>query len=289
LKTGTAVLTLSAQNAYSGTTTVSAGTLQVTGSIATSGGVIVNSTGTFDAAAAQSVKALTVNTGGTAIVSAGTLKVGSNTTATPLVISANGRVDLRNNAMVVDYSPGSAAPAMQSVRSLIVAGYNGGAFNGTGIASTTVAATAGRAIGYAQASEVLGAAGGTFLGQAADGDSILVRQTLAGDATLDGTVDFNDLVHLAQNYNTTVSATTDSWWFNGDFTYDGMVDFNDLVKLAQNYNTALPSEAIPGAPVNFSADLAAAFAAVPEPGTLGLLGLAGCAVMSRRRRRAERA
>jgi len=57
------------------------------------------------------------------------------------------------------------------------------------------------------------------------------------DATLDGIVDFNDLVHLAQNYNTTVSTVTDSWWYNGDFTYDGIVDFNDLVKLAQNYNT----------------------------------------------------
>jgi hypothetical protein len=230
-----------------------------------------------------------VNTGGTAIVSAGTLKVGNNTSATPLVTSGNGRVDLRDRAMVVDYSSGNAAPAMQSVRSLIVSGYAGGAWNGTGITSTTVAATAGRAIGYAQASEVLGVAGGTFLGQTADADSILVRQTLAGDANLDGGVDFNDLVHLAQSYNTAVSGTTDSWWFNGDFTYDGLVDFNDLVKLAQNYNTALPADPVPGAPANFSADLAAAFAAVPEPGTLGLLGLAGCAVLSRRRRRAEMA
>src|SRR6185295_7945004 len=102
-------------------------------------------------------------------------------------------------------------------------------------------------------------------GQAADADSILVRQTLAGDATLDGIVDSNDLVHLAQNYNTTVSTITDSWWYNGDFTYDGIVDFNDLVRLAQNYNTALPSEPVPGASVSFNADLAAAFAAVPEP------------------------
>ncbi len=32
--------------------------------------------------------------------------------------------------------------------------------------------------------------------------------TLLGDANLDGVVDFNDLVKLAQNYNTTVSAST---------------------------------------------------------------------------------
>jgi hypothetical protein len=57
-----------------------------------------------------------------------------------------------------------------------------------------------------------------------------------GDATFDDTVDFNDLVKLAQNYNTTGGKT----WEQGDFTADGNVDFNDLVKLAQNYNTLQP-------------------------------------------------
>ena len=92
---------------------------------------------------------------------------------------------------------------------------------------------------------------------------------------------------LAQNYNTKVSDTTESWWNKGDFTYDGMTDFNDLVKLAQNYNTALPTEAIPGAPVGFEADLARAFASVPEPGTLSILGIGGLALMGRRRRRSR--
>jgi hypothetical protein len=92
-------------------------------------------------------------------------------------------------------------------------------------------------------------------------------------------------VKLAQNYNTNVSASTESWWNHGDFTYDGVTDFNDLVKLAQNYNTALPSAPIPGASAAFSADLARAFASVPEPGAIGLGGLAGAALMTRRRRR----
>ena len=59
---------------------------------------------------------------------------------------------------------------------------------------------------------------------------------LAGDANHDRAVDFNDLVVLAQNYNTTGGKT----WDQGDFTGDGNVDFNDLVLLAQRYNTSLP-------------------------------------------------
>jgi hypothetical protein len=94
-------------------------------------------------------------------------------------------------------------------------------------------------------------------------------------------------VKLAQNYNTTVSAGSESWWNRGDFTYDGITDFNDLVKLAQNYNTSLPTEPIPGATPGFQADLARAFASVPEPGMLSVLGIGGIALLGRRRRRAR--
>jgi hypothetical protein len=57
---------------------------------------------------------------------------------------------------------------------------------------------------------------------------------LIGDANYDHTVDFNDLVILAQNYN-----TTGKTWSQGDFNGDGKVDFNDLTLLAQHYNTSL--------------------------------------------------
>jgi hypothetical protein len=57
---------------------------------------------------------------------------------------------------------------------------------------------------------------------------------LAGDANHDRAVDFNDLVALAQNYN-----TSGKTFAQGDSNYDGNVDFNDLVLLAQRYNTTL--------------------------------------------------
>ncbi|HEY7116328.1 MAG TPA: glycoside hydrolase family 76 protein [Tepidisphaeraceae bacterium] len=68
---------------------------------------------------------------------------------------------------------------------------------------------------------------------------------LAGDANRDRTVDFNDLVLLAQNYNTMGGKT----FGQGDFNGDGNVDFNDLVILAQRYNTTLPISSPAAAPV----------------------------------------
>src|SRR5438132_7649487 len=125
------------------------------------------------------------------------------------------------------------------------------------------------------------------MGTTVDKSTVVARYTLAGDATLDGVVDFNDLVKLAQNYNTTVSAASESWWNRGDFNYDGISDFNDLVKLAQNYNTSLPSDAAPGAPAGFEADLGRAFASVPEPSMLGLAAIALVTFAGGRRRRSS--
>ena len=61
---------------------------------------------------------------------------------------------------------------------------------------------------------------------------------LGGDANRDRTVDFNDLVRLAQNYN-----TSGKTYSQGDFNLDGTVDFQDLVILAQHYNSSLAAPA----------------------------------------------
>jgi subtilisin-like proprotein convertase family protein len=61
---------------------------------------------------------------------------------------------------------------------------------------------------------------------------------LAGDADNSGTVDFNDLLTLAQNYNQSPKVFSEG---NFDYSANGLVDFNDLLTLAQNYNTSLLS------------------------------------------------
>lgn len=88
---------------------------------------------------------------------------------------------------------------------------------------------------------------------------------LAGDANLDGTVDYLDLGALAASYR-----DSNCFWEDGDFTGDGLVDHLDLGALAGNYrrsiSPSLPNEA-------------------PEPGTLALLaaGAAASGVFRRRR------
>jgi hypothetical protein len=99
-----------------------------------------------------------------------------------------------------------------------------------------------------------------------------------GDANLDGTVSFPDLVALAQNYT-----QKGRNWFQGDFDLNGEVNFNDLVSLAQNYGQPVPASGTFSASVE--SDMKAAFAEVPEPGSLALIGLAGFGLVSRRRRK----
>ena len=77
-------------------------------------------------------------------------------------------------------------------------------------------------------------------GDSADGlvsglpaNTVVVKPTLAGDANLDGKVDFVDLLVVAQHYNGTQAA-----WTRGDFNGDGIVNFADLLVMAQNYGKA---------------------------------------------------
>jgi hypothetical protein len=73
-------------------------------------------------------------------------------------------------------------------------------------------------------------------GDGTGGDDFTGRTfAFTADANHDRTVDFNDLVKLAQNYNSTGGKSFEE----GDFNHDGNVDFNDLVLLAQRYNTSL--------------------------------------------------
>jgi hypothetical protein len=71
---------------------------------------------------------------------------------------------------------------------------------------------------------------------------------IPGDANADGVVNFDDLLLVAKNYNSTVAT-----WSQGDFTGDGTVNFDDLLLLAKNYNTTAPVSAPTPSPALVSA------------------------------------
>jgi Bacterial Ig-like domain/Leishmanolysin len=85
--------------------------------------------------------------------------------------------------------------------------------------------------------------------------STVTFRHLTGDGDDNGTVDFNDLLTLAQNYTQSGRTFAEG---NYDYSVDGLVNFNDLLVLAQNYGTSLfstqaitassaPSKAAPAA------------------------------------------
>ncbi len=83
-----------------------------------------------------------------------------------------------------------------------------------------------------------------------------------GDANLNGTVDFDDLLAIVQNFGGTGT------WSSGDFTGDQQVTFDDMLLLGQHYSG-------PPSDLDFFQTL------VPEPGTIGLI----CPLLISRRRR----
>lgn len=92
--------------------------------------------------------------------------------------------------------------------------------------------------------------------------------TLPGDATLNGTVDFNDFLALQNNFNAVGTS-----FAQGNFNGDSQTDFNDFLILQNNFG-----QSIAGAPAAFTADEVAAITAfaqatVPEPATLGIISL----------------
>lgn len=149
-------------------------------------------------------------------------------------------LQLADNDMVVDYVEG--ATPFNTIRDKIIAAYAGNAWTGIGIRMQPAFGEDGsrRGLGYAEASDVLGEAGGAFSGATVDGTAVLVKYTWAGDADLNGTVNFADQLRLVQNYGGTEKA-----WSQGDFNYDGFVNFTDLLYLTHNYNRSGLSPEVP--------------------------------------------
>jgi hypothetical protein len=200
---------------------------------------------------------VTVLPSATAGDSAGTSRVKS------LSLASGSTLDLTNNGLVIDYD---GASPLTTIKNYVATGAAGTG----GIVSSSTASRA-TAIGFAEATTLPGSPT-TFLGQPIDSTSVVMRWTYSGDADLNGTVNFDDLLRLAARYN---QAGT---WSQGDFNNDGVVNFDDLLKLAANYNAP-----------TLAGDWALAQSAVPEPVAMtALLGTFGALLRAKRQRRPGR-
>ncbi|MGC4031378.1 MAG: autotransporter-associated beta strand repeat-containing protein [Tepidisphaeraceae bacterium] len=273
-KTGAGTWTLTGTNSYTGATTVSAGTLALgNGGTFGSASVTNNATVGFSNTTALSVPTVITGTGGvlktgagttvvtgantytgTTVVQAGTLNL-TNAAQSPVLTGAGG-ADVQGGKLVLDYTGGSSPVA--SVKSILDAGYAGNFATGQ-IKGTTLAAN--RTLGYGDS-----------------GTAVTIRVTLAGDADLDGDVDFNDFLVLQSKFG-----QANTRFDEANFNYDGFTDFNDFLALQANFG-----QSVTGDEVAFtSAQVAAmtAFASVvPEPASLTLIGMGAAGLLGRRRR-----
>jgi hypothetical protein len=145
-----------------------------------------------------------------------------------LTIASGATLDLNDNALVVDYAGTSP---LRTIRDLLAIGYDGGAWDGTGITSST-AVTDGMTIGYIEASFK----GWTAVdGISLDSTAVVLRYWIAGDANMDGIVNQTD-----QNAVTGHWQQTDQVWTTGDFNYDGIVNQLDLNIVTANWQATMP-------------------------------------------------
>jgi len=216
----------------------------------------------------------------------GTLDLGAQSNTSLQLTIASGRLRLAGDQHIGALSINSANTGTQAID---LAGHEVEIFTG-GLAGIGTESSLNQMIGTAAdgiydstaASHPRSRIGITFL--SGSGQPLRMKLTIAGDANLDGLVNFSDLVTVAQNYG---GGDFSAFWDDGDFNYDHKVDFSDLVVIAQNYGGAFSSAPIPGAAADFDRDLAAAFASVPEPGLIGAAAVGGIALMARRRQRLQ--
>jgi autotransporter-associated beta strand protein len=238
-------------------TTAGTGSVTLSGSNSYGGGTDV-SAGTLNV---ESTTALPANS---ALSVEGTLVVNRNgngeITLNLASLSNTGLIDLQNNAMVIN---GANGGTYNAVNTMLKAGFTSSQnwSGSTGITTST-----------------LGGSNLYTLGEALNGSTLTVGYAYYGDADMNGVVDGNDYTMIDTGFG-----GGGTGWQYGDFNYDGVIDGSDYSLIDNAFNTQTGSA--PAIQVAANTAEIAGGSAVPEPASLGLLGIGALGLMSRRRRK----
>ena len=246
-KVGPGTLTLSGSNTYTGGTNVTAGTLRVTrlhgnNPVAITGGKLQ---------VMDSIPTLPNHpSGNNAFFSRPTELTIANNGAALGVRAYAGQLDLGNNDLILGYK---GASPLAEFEDMIRSGYSGGTWLGNGITSSTANANRNFALAIADNARLTipFGRGRLFDGQEVSTTTILVKFTHRVDLDLDGVITTNDATIFNANY----SEGAPAYWCDRRRGLRPRVHDNDATIFNSFYSEALAS--------------------VPEPATLGVLGLDG--------------
>jgi len=202
-----------------------------------------------------------------------------------LSLGTSGLLDIGDRDVIVK----GGAAHLSDVQTWIAEGYSGnGDWSGTlGITSNAaftnnlnVNSTGSgylTGIGYATVDE-LGIDGGMFDGVPVSNGDLILKYTYVGDGDLSGNVDITDLLNILNGYGNDSTTGSNDWYF-GDTDYSQNVDITDLLAMLNTYGSGDGSVA-GGNPMlkGFGP------VSVPEPASLGLLGLGALAILRSRRK-----
>ncbi len=253
--------------------TFNAATMTQTGGTASLGAL--SGTGTVAIGGGSSAASMTVSKftqGSISISSNGLLTVLPNSnfanTVSTLSMTGSGQLDLTNNRMFIDY--GSGPDPIASIAQWIKNGFYdlaGPQIISSVIGADDLASGLSYGIGYADGAD--GVVAGLPSGE------IEIMFTLLGDANLDGTVNAEDFTPFSANLGKNGS------WDKGDFNYDGTVNSEDFTPFSLNLGK---SATLAGQGGTLESADSISLANVPEPACAGVMMVGGLGILRRRRR-----